>query len=436
MKIRAIHGWMAAACSLVLASSSLGAQADEGSSFDIVRLSHVLQDPRADADAKGDACLKLMGLGPRAWPAVPALIVLLQDKNELLRDYAITTLSKIGPDARAATPLLRQVAHNDPSEDLRALAKSCLKGWGDSTGGPVAAASPEAAPSAGAGVAREPASPENPRATHRDEKVPSAPTSAGMPTTAVPRATPAGSGLNRPALIARQGRIFRWAAPAGWRMSESTNGVELISPDGKQQAAYILLFRQRGQTTPEQFVGFIAQMCGYLNLRVLGGQRIPNQPQGMVAYELDCTYADPRLGLRHGGGMISIVPGYGQYDAYWQWYSSTPDDWERDKLWLPVLSRSVSIVNTAAVAGNNTLLRPRNNPLDNSGLIKVWQEKSLSEDRISQARREAMMGYERQQSPTTGRIYDMPLETYDGAKGGYHNPEHPEEILQRPRVGE
>ncbi|MDQ2977396.1 MAG: hypothetical protein M3R69_18540 [Acidobacteriota bacterium] len=56
-------------------------------------------------------------------------------------------------------------------------------------------------------------------------------------------------------------------------------------------------------------------------------------------------------------------------------------------------------------------------------------EKRLSQDRIAKAQREGMMGYERMVSPTTGRYYNMPLETYDGTVGGYRNPNHPEEIL-------
>lgn len=38
--------------------------------------------------------------------------------------------------------------------------------------------------------------------------------------------------------------------------------------------------------------------------------------------------------------------------------------------------------------------------------------------------------------PSTGRLYDMPLETYDGAAGGYRNPARPTELLVKPRPGE
>jgi len=34
--------------------------------------------------------------------------------------------------------------------------------------------------------------------------------------------------------------------------------------------------------------------------------------------------------------------------------------------------------------------------------------------------------------PTTGRMWNMPLEGYDGAVGGYRNPNRPNEILSKP----
>ena len=46
------------------------------------------------------------------------------------------------------------------------------------------------------------------------------------------------------------------------------------------------------------------------------------------------------------------------------------------------------------------------------------------------------MGYERVKDPETGRVYEMPLESWDGAAGGYRNPQRPEEILQPTAPGE
>ena len=55
-------------------------------------LVRTLRDPDKTAEAKGEACLQLMDLGPAAAPAVPALVVLLNSQEEMLRDYSVTTL--------------------------------------------------------------------------------------------------------------------------------------------------------------------------------------------------------------------------------------------------------------------------------------------------------------------------------------------------------
>ncbi len=93
----------------------------------IQALIQVLQDPRASVTAKGDACRQLMGLGPRAQAAVPALTELLKNQDELLRDCAITTLNRIGPAARAALPVLRRVALMDPVAGIRQLAAEAMQ---------------------------------------------------------------------------------------------------------------------------------------------------------------------------------------------------------------------------------------------------------------------------------------------------------------------
>ncbi len=68
--------------------------------------------------------------------------------------------------------------------------------------------------------------------------------------------------------------------------------------------------------------------------------------------------------------------------------------------------------------------------------IESWRRKGVSEARVSQAQREGMMGYERMKDPSSGRMYDMPLEAYDGAAGGYRNPVRPAELLVKAAPGE
>lgn len=98
---------------------------------DVTPLVRVLQDPNSSADAKGKACLQLMDIGAAAAPAVPALVQQLRSPDEILRDYAVTTLTKIGPAAADAVPALKKVAASDTSESIRQLAEGAIRAIGD-----------------------------------------------------------------------------------------------------------------------------------------------------------------------------------------------------------------------------------------------------------------------------------------------------------------
>ncbi len=252
---------------------------------------------------------------------------------------------------------------------------------------------------------------------------------------------PLAAAADRPVLEAHRGRYFRWAAPRGWRASESTNGVTLTSPDGAQGAGFVLLLRSPGASTPREFLLRFLQLDQNLRVvRIESRRPLPDVPGGVAGG----VWKVEELGLRllvkgqpHQALFTCAVKNaWGQFDAFFSYHDAAVPLWPAARQYLPLLTRSIAIVNPGQVAMNDQLLRPRNNPLDNSGLIESWRRKGVSEARISQARREGTMGYERMKDPSTGRTYDMPLETYDGAAGGYRNPQRPGELLVKAQPGE
>lgn len=262
----------------------------------------------------------------------------------------------------------------------------------------------------------------------------------GLALALLPLASPRAA-EGRPALETHQGRYFRWSAPAGWRHSESTNGVDLNSPDGKANAGFALLMRSPGRTTPVGFmVTMLARVPGYADLRVVSRRALPDQPSGIPGTTWKVVEAELTFTVRgkpvRGAYTCGINAYYGTYDAVLRGYHAAVDAWPSAQLFLPEIARSVTITNPRQVAGNDQLIPAKNRPLDDSGLLESWRRKGLSQDRISQARREGTMGYERMKDPATGRIYEMPLETYDGTVGGYRNPARPDEILQKAHPGE
>jgi hypothetical protein len=247
---------------------------------------------------------------------------------------------------------------------------------------------------------------------------------------------------DRPPLEWHQGGHFRWAAPAGWSARETINGVSLTSPDRVITASSVIAMGMPGVATSDAFVVQALQsLPGYANLRVLAARALPDQPSGPMRapwkiVELDIAYT--YLGVPARGAWtcgISALLGM-SYDVFMLGYQAPADHFDDARLWLWRVADSIAVTNLRGVAGNDQLITPRNHPLDNAALIESWRQKGLSEARISKARREAMMGYERVKDPQTGHVYEMPLERYDGTIGGYRNPVRPTELLQKTEPGE
>jgi hypothetical protein len=404
-----------------------------------------LRDPAIDANGKGEACLQLMDLGPAAAPAVPALVGLLTAPEELLRDYAVTTLDRIGPPARNALPALRRVAAQDSSAEIRGLARAAITKISGSA--PVSEQAPT--PSVAAPVTAPPAAPLTAAVTEPEPvrppevarpEAPAAPTPAAVKE--IPAATPPrpAAAVKRPSFEVHAGHYFRWAAPVGWIVRESTSGVTLTAPDGTLSVNAAMLMRMQGRTTPEDFtVWMLGQVPDSKSIQVVAKRDLRTQPSGLGgpwnAEELEIRYALRGIPV-HGIWITGIVAGGNVYDACMIGYQGSPTAFERAKPWLPVVACSISVTDPDKVAASNRLLLPSNRPLDSSALLESWRQKGLSEDRISKAQRGGALGYERVKDAQTGRIYEMPLEAWDDTAGGYRNPQRPGEILQPTSPGE
>lgn len=412
---------------------------------DVDSLVRVLRDPDKSADAKGDACLALMDMGPAAEPAVSALVGLLDNPEEMLRDYAVTTLDRIGPAARNALPALRRAAVRDSSQEIRELARSAIKDIGGQPRmGPVNAGAvpvPEAQPAAPPEQAVEtvqeaPAAPaETPVAQSEAQAAAIAAPSVNSAQIA-PRAAQVAA---RPTLEVHTGRFFRWAVPAGWVGSESANGVTLTSPDGMMQVSSALLLSAPGKTTPSDFaLWMLGQLPENQSLQVIAKKDLPDQSSGSYlpwkVQELEMRYTVNGVPVR-ATWTAGIINMDATYDAYLLGYQSVPGKFETAKLWLACVAHSVALAAPVQGEGNAKLLIPTNRPIDYPALLAVWREKGRSEDRILRAQSAGMMGYERVQDPQTSRIFEMPLEVWDSAAGGYHNPVRPDETIQ-PAQGE
>ena len=243
------------------------------------------------------------------------------------------------------------------------------------------------------------------------------------------------TGFTRPPLTVQRGQFFTWAMPAEWRSTETGSGVDMTSPDGKLTASATLVTGNPGQTTPWDFLVKVYGMIGFTDIHRISARNLPPAPSGYPGInwdiqEFELTFTDPHGVSQHAESTFGILNAYGGFSAVMQSFSAPDSEFEQAKSWLPLLPQSVVAIDPGKIAYQDQLIPVRNHPLDNSGLMESWEQKNLSQDRISRAQRKGMMGYEPMVSPTTGRTYNMPLETYDGTAGGYRNPDHPDEILK------
>lgn len=238
-----------------------------------------------------------------------------------------------------------------------------------------------------------------------------------------------------------RGRYFSWAAPAEWKSSESTNGLTLTSPTGSEAVMYAILLRSQGEATPLQFLQFmLSRMPGYTDFKVLSSKRLPDQKSGIPGttwrvIEAEMSYKVNGKPFR-AFWTCGINNYFSIYDASLNGYQASAALWPSSKAYLPAISNRIAIINPRQIAGNDTLIPVRNRPLDNSGILESGRLRDESRAHISKKTREGIMGQERVKDPKTGEVFDMPLNNYDAAAGGYRNPNRPNELLEPTRPGE
>ncbi len=241
--------------------------------------------------------------------------------------------------------------------------------------------------------------------------------------------------MKRPPLVRQQGRYFAWSMPKGWKFNETANGVDIYAPDETAGAGVAVVFNYPGSTTPEQVIDRVNELAGIADAKVVSEKRLPdvmgfgNIPWKLAERDFKYTYGRLRARRKATAGVQSYGNGFHAAMGY---YACEARRWDDDSTWLIAIVNSIVVTNPRQLANLDKVTLPKNNPMDHEALRGYWKEKGLSEDRIFQGQREGMMGYEEMESRDTGTVYQMPLETYDATKGGYHNPDNWDEILEKP----
>lgn len=245
----------------------------------------------------------------------------------------------------------------------------------------------------------------------------------------------AATGKHRPILLRKQGRVFAYSLPPKWTVNETSNGIDLSAPDRLTGVSSSIVFGAHGQQTPEGHFRAILAMIPLKNVQILKKSPTPSSPgpYGLKWQGIEIEFKATSNGKPiHVRANSHILQGPGQYTAILTGIQGPASKWEELKMWLPQVRDSIVLTNASIPAASMVKAMPKGIRHDDiyDRYNKSWAARGVSQDRMAKARREATMGYTRQKDEATGRIYDMPLDSYNASRGGYVNPVRPTELLK------
>jgi len=193
----------------------------------------------------------------------------------------------------------------------------------------------------------------------------------------------------------QQGRYFRWASPPGWRVSETNAGVTLTSPDGACSASLATLLRSKGSRTPSAFLQWVfAHVPDYSHSRIVSVKSLPDHRMSYQVWK----FIEAKVSFRNKGlpvtGVYKVgVANYaGMNDAMIVGYCTADASFQEAEPFMAQIARSIVLTNAAEANGNNTLIRPKNNPLDNSAIIQAGENRQKGIDRAMEKDAHARRG--------------------------------------------
>jgi hypothetical protein len=233
-----------------------------------------------------------------------------------------------------------------------------------------------------------------------------------------------------PAVHVRQGQYFRALVPAGWKVNETPNGVDMAAPDGSATVSFSLLIGGWGPMTPRQFTTQLAQMEKIPNFRILADRPMRIAAPNVKADVLDTSATVAGKGYR--GRVLSVIQsGYGRFGALQILVAARSDRFAGIERWLERLAGSVAITNTAGIGMQDQVMLPPNRPLESvfGNVTENWAARNRVYDDISRKRSDATLGVETVYDPVTGEVFRVPNRNYDARYHGYHDPRNYRNIL-------
>jgi hypothetical protein len=149
-------------------------------------------------------------------------------------------------------------------------------------------------------------------------------------------------------LETRQGRVMQCAIPAGWTFSESTNGVDVSTPNGRLQMSHTYL-RTMGRSNPDLFLQTtLRQMAqwGVANVQITSCSEL--SPQSKL-YELQYTVRGQPVRAKF---QVTIRPGPEGFTAEVVRVQTAPELFDRFLPLLITMAKSVRVLDGNAFCAN------------------------------------------------------------------------------------
>lgn len=218
----------------------------------------------------------------------------------------------------------------------------------------------------------------------------------------------------------QNGRFFRFAMPAGWRvMEEGQFAVVLVAPDN---AALTVMTGNAGlpaNTSPEQFL--------LDKLRLLQVQHVRTGPMSLArpmagcttAWQVDYTYSVNGIAC-NGVAKVSVAPAYDTCSMVVTLAASQSEQWSSYAAWLPAAAEQVAALNGAAFGARGVMQQNLANSIDLGERARqnrewsaaTWAEvnrgRAESQDRNQEQFREALGNVQSYTNPYSSAKVELP----------------------------
>jgi len=234
----------------------------------------------------------------------------------------------------------------------------------------------------------------------------------------------------------RTGQYFAFPEPVGWKVTESTNGVDIGSnANSKQQIAVFGLEGSRGSTNPRAQFERFAEILKMQHVYVSHVEERPSQ-HGFDMSEFHFTFNDQYGTPSQGWAWMSVNNSMGYNNIYGGYAIAPVADWARDAQFMVAMTRLVSVSNPVRAFQRDQLIR--NNVATGPGSAGGYNHpntftpynNSAAMSRISANRANTYRDSYPLTDPSTGRNFTGTSSNYDYVRGGWVNPNDHTQLLK------